>query len=298
MRTFIALVVGTVFTLGCSSGGSSAPARECASDIDEGEVQNFGDPTPTRTEGITFDLDGELYVSALVMDDPDQLLNVSLDGETSLSAESQSILGLATDARGILAAGIDTGEVLLIDPSDGSVDVITDELTAPNALVVTAWDTILVSDDSPGTDAIYEVTFDGEVSTWVTGVPTPNGLVFSLDGSFLYVATTFEEEGLWRVPVDSEGNPGTPERWVVFEELSFPDGVAIDSEGNVYVALNGAGRIEKVDLAGNATALVDGIGGVASLAFGKGDFDPCSIYATNLFGTQLWRAGAGVLGPE
>jgi gluconolactonase len=274
------------------------PPRECASDIAEGEVENFGEPTPTRTEGITFGFDGTLYVSALVMDDPDQLLDVSLDGSSSVAAESESILGLATDTRGILAAAIDTGEVLLIDQSDGSVDVITDELTAPNALVVTAWDTILVSDDSPGTDSIYEVTFDGEVSTWVTGVPTPNGLVFSLDGSFLYVATTFEEEGLWRVPVDSEGNAGTPERWVVFEEVTFPDGVAIDSEGNVYVALNGAGRIEKVDREGNATTLVDGIGGVASLAFGKGDFDPCSIYATNLFGTQLWRAGAGVLGPE
>jgi len=109
---------------------------------------------------------------------------------------------------------------------------------------------------------------------------------------------TFEEPGLWRVPVAADGTPGPPERWVEFEDLSTPDGVAIDIEGNVYVALNAVGRIDRVDPEGDVATLVDGIGGVASLAFGKGDFDPCSIYATNLFGTQLWRAGAGVLGVE
>jgi hypothetical protein len=36
----------------------------------------------------------------------------------------------------------------------------------------------------------------------------------------------------------------------------------------------------------------------ASLAFGQGDFDPCSIYATSLLGTQLWRVGIGILGTE
>jgi len=262
------------------------------------EVQDFGDPTPARTEGITFDLDGSLYVSVLEAVRRDRLLQVTVDGQHTTVAEAESILGLAPDQRGILAAGIETGEVLLIDPSDGSVDVITDELDAPNALVTTAWDTILVSDDSQGTDTIYEVTFDGEVSEWVSGVPTPNGMVFSLDGSFLYVAATFEEPGLWRVPVGADGNPGTPERWVEFEELATPDGVAIDIEGNVYVALNARGRVDKVFPDGTVSTLVSGIGGVASLAFGKGDFDPCSIYATNLFGTQLWRIGAGVPGAE
>jgi sugar lactone lactonase YvrE len=123
-------------------------------------------------------------------------------------------------------------------------------------------------------------------------------MVFSLDGTFLYVATTFEEPGLWRVPVGPNGEPGRPERWVEFDMGTTPDGVAIDSEGSVYVALNFVGRIAKVDPEGNATTLAEGVSNVASLAFGKGDFDPCSIYATNLFGTQLWRIGTGILGTE
>jgi gluconolactonase len=291
-----------------ATGGTGGTARSCATDISEGEVQAFGDPTPTRTEGIVFDASGTLYVSAQDNDGPDQLLDVAPDGSNESVAEAESILGLASDARGIVAAGIETGELLLIDPSDGSSELIADTAdglpAAPNFVVITPWDTLLVSDDSAGSDStpaqdtIYEVTWEGDVTAWVDGVPTPNGMVFSLDGSTLYVATTFEQTGLWRVPVSTEGEAGVPERWVPFEGSSAPDGVAIDTEGNVYVALNTAGEIARVDPEGNVSTLAMDLFGPASLAFGQGDFDPCSLYVTSLFGTQMSRVGAGVLGME
>jgi gluconolactonase len=280
-------------------GGEGGSARACATDITQGEVQMFGDATPaTRQEGIVFDADGTLYVSAQDLGAGlDQLVDVATDGSNESVAEAESILGLESDARGIVAAGIDTGEILLIDPEAGTHEVITDMLDAPNFVVTTAWDTILVSDDSEGAGTIYEVTWEGDVSAWVEGVPTPNGMVFSLDGATLYVATTFEEAGLWRVPV-TDGEAGSPEKWIDFEDSSAPDGVAIDSEGNVYVALNTAGEIAKVDPEGNVSTLADGLFGPASLAFGQGEFDPCSLYVTSLFSTQLRRVGAGVAGVE
>ena len=298
MRVLLLVSMGALVWAGCSSESSSGTQRVCATDIEAGAVQPFGEPTASGTEGIVFDLDGTLYVSQQSAEGPDQLLEVLADGSTESVAEAASILGLESDARGIVAAGIDTGEVLLIDPSDGTSEVITDTLGAPNFVVTTPWDTILVSDDTPGEDTIYEVTWEGEVSTWATGIPTPNGMVFSLDAAFLYVAATFEEPGLWRVPVSASGQAGTPELWVPFDGGTTPDGVAIDAEGNVYVALNLVGEIAKVDPEGNATTLATGIQWVASLAFGAGERDPCSIYATNLFGTQMYRIGAGVLGPE
>ncbi len=180
-----------------------------------------------------------------------------------------------------------------IEPTSGRS---SETRMVPQGVVTTPWGTILVSDDHPNDGKIFEVTWDGEVSTWSDEVPSPNGMVFSLDGNTLYVATTFTEPGLWRIPV-SDGAAGTPERWVAYVDEA-PDGVAIDSEGNVYVALNTAGQIAKVDPEGNDEILATGLTAPASIAFGQGDFDPCSLYATSLFTKNLSRVGAGVPGVE
>jgi sugar lactone lactonase YvrE len=287
-------LAGVAVLVGCES------ARTCATDIGVGEVQAFGMQTPSTTEGISFDAEGNLFVSALEDDANDQLLAFMPDGTFEPVAEAESILGLESHPDGILAAGIDTGELLLIDPVTGTTEVIAQELGAPNFVVTTPWDTILVSDDTPGEATIDEVTWEGVVSAWAEGVPTPNGMVFSLDHRTLYVASTFEQPGLWRIPVSAEGQAGTPEKWVSFPSppATIPDGVAIDSEGNVYVALNFAAQIAKVDPEGAYTIIAQDVSSVASLAFGQGEFDPCSIYATSLLGTQLWRVGTGILGTE
>jgi hypothetical protein len=73
-------------------GGTAA--RTCASDIEVSEVQQFGEPTPMRTEGITFDADGNLFVSALFNDADDPLLAVSTAGTFELcSIYATSLLG-------------------------------------------------------------------------------------------------------------------------------------------------------------------------------------------------------------
>lgn len=294
----LGIAILTAAACSSSSGSTTGPGRTCADDIDVGEVQPFGDPLATRSEGITFDSAGTLFVSQLQNDADDQLLQFSPDGSYAVVAESESILGLASDANGILAASIDTGELLLIDPSVGNSDVVADGLGAPNFVVTTPWGTTLVSDDTRGTSIIQEVAADGTATVWSDEVPTPNGMVFSLDSRTLYVAATFDGVGLWRVPVSETGEAGTAEKWVDFEPASTPDGVAIDSEGNVYVALNLDDEIAQVKPDGTVTIVAEGVDKAASLAFGQGDYDPCSVYVTNLFGDQVWRVGIGILGPE
>jgi len=282
------------------SGGTGGTMRVCATDIAVGEVQAFGTPTSLFTEGITFDAAGRMFVSSQNNAADDQLLEFFSDGASEVVAEAESMLGLDSEARGILAAGIATGDLLLVDPDTGTNQVIASDLGMPNFVVTTPWDTILVSDDTHGENAIDEVTWDGTASTWVEGVPTPNGMVFSLDSSTLYVATTFEQPGLWRVPVNEDGTAGVPEEWVSFASagITTPDGVAIDSEGNVYVALNLASQIARVAPDGAVTILAEGVSSAASLAFGQGEFDPCSLYVTSLLDHQLWRVGTGILGVE
>lgn len=293
-------MLGAFVVLGmvACSDGPPEPERMCADDIGVGEVQVFGDSPPSRTEGVTFGGDGLLYVSALNANADDQLLRYGLDGTFELVAESPSILGLESNGESILAAAIETGELLRIDPENGVIEVLAADLGAPNFIVNTPWGTLLVSDDTEGEDEIDEVTLEGEATTWVSGVPTPNGMVFSLDGSVLYVATTFTEPGVWRIPVTPEGVAGTPEIWVSFGPTSTPDGIAIDSDGNLYVALNLAQQIAKIDPDGNVTENFAEVDTPASLAFGQGSFDPCSLYVTSLFEEQVSRVGTGVLGVE
>jgi len=289
---------------GCSSDSGSGDARTCASDIAPGDWEIFGQPTPLLgSEGIVFDANGSLYVSARDPGDdqvPDQLIEVFADGSRVTVAEAPSILGLESDPMGILGAGIATANLLLFDVANGGNEEIAAGLGEPNFVVTTPWGTILVSDDRPEEGSILEVTWEGEVSVWNDEVPTPNGLVFSLDGSTLYVAATFEEAGLWSIPVSAEGVAGTAQKVVAYEGKA-PDGLAIDSEGNVYVALNTAREIAKVDPEGNSSILATidvERAGPASLAFGQGEFDPCSLYVTSLFTQNLFRVGAGVLGVE
>jgi sugar lactone lactonase YvrE len=129
------------------------------------------------------------------------------------------------------------------------------------------------------------------------------GITFDADGN-LFVSALFNDADDQLLAVSTAGTfelaaeAGTPEKWVSFDDGTTPDGVAIDSEGNVYVALNLVSQIAQVDPEGTVTIIAENVHTAASLAFGQGDFDPCSIYATSLLGTQLWRVGIGILGTE
>ena len=123
-RCWILGAMGLVTLVGCDDSLPPEPERTCATDIDVGEVQAFGDETPSRTEGVAFTDDGMLYVSALNADADDQLLRISLDGTSETVAESPSILGLESSGDSILAAAIQTGELLVIDPDTGELEVI------------------------------------------------------------------------------------------------------------------------------------------------------------------------------
>jgi sugar lactone lactonase YvrE len=145
--------------------------------------------------------------------------------------------------------------------------------------------TVLVSDD---TAAIY-----ANGATWLDAVPSPNGM--GILGDTLYVVSTFEPEPpLWAVPL-VDGVPGEPTVVTRFDTGSAPDGLAIDADGGVWVALNLDGELVRVDpTTGTITDRVTGLTTPASLTFG-GD-DPCSLYVTELYGDTVWRVPTAYTG--
>jgi len=80
-----------------------------------------------------------------------------------------------------------------------------------------------------------------------------------------------------------------------------PDGLAMDARGRLYIAANREGKIWRYDPANDEMLLIAaGMIGCASLAFGEGEFDRESIYATTTYsegrGGKIWRVPVGATG--
>lgn len=85
----------------------------------------------------------------------------------------------------------------------------------------------------------------GELRQLVRNITIPNAICFDQRRSLAYFADT-DIGTVWAQPLDADGWPAGPQR--VFLDLSpealNPDGAVTDDQGNVWVALWGAGRVD------------------------------------------------------
>ncbi len=291
--------------LGCPStepDPEPTPADLCADSPAAGDLRVLATGFSGGTEGITFSPDGRLFVTSGDL----PVEEVLPDGSHRTIAEVPRGVGLAWWGDKLAVAafdsglGDDIGGVWLVDVDAEQSELFVTGIQDANFAAVTPWGTLLVSDDT-GTEDIFEVTDDGDVSVWLSGIPSPNGMGFSADGAWLYVVTTFGAPApAWRVPI-SGGTAGTPEAMVEWGPGVAPDGLAVGASGNVFVAQNVAGRIDRVVPGSAAEAtwdtLGDGTAWAASNAFGVGaGWDPCSMYITSLFGEEVYVMGVGEAG--
>lgn len=277
--------------------GDPGGAPACWTDLAPGEAVAVAEGLTDGTEGVAF-VDGRLFVSV-----DDGVVEIGPDGTTTPLATTGAALGLAPAEGGLLVADPgeftldgsgDDGRVLFVG-LDGSVTELATGLPNPNFVATAPWGEVLVSDDTH--DTLWAVG-KGGARVWVEGVTSPNGLGFSPEGDRLFAVSTFTSEPpLWVVPVDAGGAPGAPSAWVDLPAGSAPDGLAVDGDGGVLVALNLAGELARVDPDGGLTTLASDLPTPASLAFGEGaDWDPCSVYVTSLFGSEVWRVATGRTG--
>lgn len=281
----------------------------CWTDLAFGEQEVFYQGFAGGSEGIAFGADGLLYVTTT--EDADGTL-WQLDAQANISefAKVPYALGLAPRPEGgfvVASIGVndpdvDDGAVYVVD-AQGSASLLATGIASPNFITLAPDGSALVSDDFSNT-RVFRVTPEGVLSTVLEQVDSPNGMAYSPDGAFFYVASTFTPLGqLTRYEVDASGLPVEASAIEILQlgQASTPDGIAVDADGMVYVAANIPGQLWRVD--GNAESLqpgelvAEGLGSPASLAFGRGPgFDPCSIYLTQLFGSQVIRVAIGVPG--
>jgi sugar lactone lactonase YvrE len=108
-------------------------------------------------------------------------------------------------------------------------------------------------DRVPGSARLYRVDPAGCVAVVLPDVTISNGIDLSPDGRHAYYDDTpTGRTDLFDV-IDGEL---TNRRPFVTHDVGHPDGLTVDSAGNVWVALNGAGRVRCFSPAGEVLAEV------------------------------------------
>ena len=129
----------------------------------------------------------------------------------------------------------------------------------------------------PGTGALHR--WDGRAPSTVmaTGFALPNGLGWSPDDRTMYLVDSFSHTVLaaWFEPDSGEVGPFAP---LCTVESGLPDGLAVDVEGCLWVAVWGGSEVRRISPAGELVAIVPvPVAQPSSCAFG----DDGTLYITS-----------------
>ena len=115
--------------------------------------------------------------------------------------------------------------------------------------------TAMIFGSRPG--ALHRVEPDGSVRTVLEPVQFPNGIAFSPDASTMYLIDSLAHVMLaFDYDVDT-GSLSDARRVVVFDTAEgFPDGLAVDADGGLWVARYGAWSVERYEPSGKLTTRV------------------------------------------
>jgi len=152
--------------------------------------------------------------------------------------------GLAVDSKGKLyVADGKVGAVFIIDPETKDTQMIKNGKDAGfvliNGLAIDDSDRLFVSDAQAHRILVFDKNHKGEAAI-TQGLVTPAGMAIDNENRFLYVADigldqvlVFDADNLTRLR--AIGTPDTKHMSTAVGDFSKPTGVAVDSEGNVYV---------------------------------------------------------------
>jgi len=132
--------------------------------------------------------------------------------------------------------------------------------------------------EQQSTGSLYCCALDGQLSVQDQGYVITNGPAMSPDGRTLYHGDTMRRT-VHAFDVHADGTLHGKRTFVTIAGSGYPDGMAVDAEGFVWIALFGGARIERYAPDG---ALVEQIAfpcsNVTKLAFGGADLR--TVYAT------------------
>jgi sugar lactone lactonase YvrE len=226
-----------------------------------------------RQELLWVDILGRGFHRAALTADggPDQVRTLALDRHVGAVAP-------VTGGGYVLAAGqgflfVDEGGSVaeLAQPEAGHVDVrMNDGACDPQGRF---WAGTMAYDESPGAGTLYRLELDGRCSTVLTGLTISNGIGWSPDGATMYLSDSGTRQ-VEAFDFDSDTGAISGRRTLVNIDRadSAPDGLTVDEQGDIWVAMYGGWVVNRYGPEGSLLASVHiPVAQATSCAFGGGD---------------------------
>lgn len=259
-------------------------------------------------EGIAADAQGNIYVSTFDVSKsagPGTIVVFNHSGKVvrtlEVAGSTNLLLGIAFHPKtgNLLVCDLGTGKVFSVNPRNGATSVfatIPDTAPAagaapdpgPNALAFDAQGNVYISDSFQAT--IWRTGPDGGAAVaWLTdpllgttGVPPfgANGMAFNKAKTTLFVANTGNDTVVG-VPILADGTAGTPAVFV--NSINGADGLAMDDDGNLWVAANQSDEIVVLDPTGRVIAKLGDFDGIDPKGAARGLLFPASLVMANGF---------------
>jgi gluconolactonase len=144
---------------------------------------------------------------------------------------------------------------------------------------------------------VLRFTLDGRGEILAGPFGYANGLALSADERHLYMVES-DSDSILRFAISSDDRLHPPAKYA--EHVGrFPDGLALDAAGNLYVCCYASDEIWRIDPERQKTLLAHDRWGIrlgrpTNLAFGGKNFD--DVYVTNLGRYTITQANIGIRG--
>jgi gluconolactonase len=244
-------------------------------------------PTDCFLEGPSFDRDGNLYVVDVGWG---RIFRISPDARFEVVAEydgEPNGLKIHRDGR-IFIADYRHG-IMLLDPASGRVTphldrTVIEPFKGVNDLVFASNGDLYFTDQGltglhDPTGRLFRLRASGQLDLLLDCIPSPNGLVLSLDEKSVFVNVT-RANSVWRVPLLDDGAPYKVGEFIRLSGGNGPDGLAMDEQGNLAVAHLGLGTVWLFSHLGEPMARIRSCTGLATTNLAYGGPDGKRLYIT------------------
>ncbi|MFT3714462.1 MAG: SMP-30/gluconolactonase/LRE family protein [Gordonia sp. (in: high G+C Gram-positive bacteria)] len=277
----VALVAGVAATVPAVGSAHAAPAGnwKVAKIATYGSLENLG-----------FDGTGRMLLSADTVDTrtPSGRKGVLVTGVTSpggISVRDGKAYYAAGNAFASGALGLRDGSIGSVDLKTGAKRTVATGLTMPNGLTALPSGGFVVSRTLGATTGLTLVRENGTTKAIAKGLTSTNGVWWDATRKRVLTATSANaattvaavnpSTGAWRTLATVPG----------VSALNFADDLTTDADGNIYVALDVAGKVLRIDAATGRQHVIAQVPLVTSVRFGQGPgWDSASLYATSLTG--------------